>query len=70
MFYEANSNLQVHGYTDADWVDIDSNRRLTNGSCFLLEVVLLVGAARITNIYIIKHISKIHRHNNTTCEVI
>jgi hypothetical protein len=34
MFYEANSYLQVHGYTDADWVDIDSNRRLINGFMF------------------------------------
>jgi len=30
-FYEAKSQLQVHGYTDADWASNVLNRRLTNG---------------------------------------
>jgi hypothetical protein len=34
IFYEAKSQLQVHGYTDVDWVDNVSNRRLTSGFMF------------------------------------
>jgi len=31
ILYEAKSQLQVHGYTDADWASNVSDRRLTNG---------------------------------------
>jgi hypothetical protein len=34
MFYEAKSQLQVHGYTDANWVGNVSNRRSTSGFMF------------------------------------
>ncbi len=34
FFYEAKSQLQVHGYTDADWADTVSNRRSTNDFMF------------------------------------
>jgi hypothetical protein len=34
IFYEAKSQLQVHGYTNADWVGNVSNRRSTNGFMF------------------------------------
>jgi hypothetical protein len=34
IFYETNSQLQVHGYTDADWAGNVSNRRSTNGFMF------------------------------------
>ncbi len=34
IFYETKSQLQVHGYTDADWADNVSDRRLTNGFMF------------------------------------
>jgi histone deacetylase 1/2 len=34
IFYEAKSQLQVHGYTDADWVDNVSYRRSTSGFMF------------------------------------
>ncbi len=34
IFYEAKSQLQVHGYTDADWVDNVSDRRSTSGFMF------------------------------------
>jgi hypothetical protein len=33
-FYEAKSQLQVHGYTDVNWVDNVSDRRSTNGFMF------------------------------------
>ncbi len=33
-FYEAKSQLQVHGYTDADWADNVSDRRSTSGFMF------------------------------------
>jgi hypothetical protein len=46
IFYEAKSQLQVHGYTDADWAGNVSDRRSTSGFLFPLEVVLLVGAVR------------------------
>jgi len=45
-FYEAKSQLQVHGYTNADWVGNVYDRRSTNGFMFFLEVVLLVGVVR------------------------
>jgi hypothetical protein len=34
IFYEAKSQLQVHGYTDADWVGNVSDRRSTSGFLF------------------------------------
>jgi hypothetical protein len=34
IFYEAKSQLQVHGYTDADWAGNISNRRSTSGFLF------------------------------------
>ncbi len=34
IFYEAKSQLQVHGYTDVDWVGNVSNRRSTSGFMF------------------------------------
>jgi hypothetical protein len=34
IFYEAKSQLQVHGYTDVDWANNVSNRRSTSGFMF------------------------------------
>jgi hypothetical protein len=34
IFYEAKSQLQVHGYTDADWAGNVSDRRSTSGFMF------------------------------------
>jgi hypothetical protein len=34
IFYEAKSQLQVHGYTDVDWAGNVSDRRSTNGFMF------------------------------------
>jgi len=34
IFYEANNQLQVHGYTDVDWASIVSYRRSTSGFMF------------------------------------
>jgi len=34
IFYEAKSQLQVHGYTDADWVGNVLDRRSTSGFMF------------------------------------
>jgi hypothetical protein len=34
LFYEASTELQVHGYTDADWAGSISNKRSTNGFMF------------------------------------
>jgi hypothetical protein len=34
IFYEAKSQLQVHGYMDADWASNVSNRRSTSGFMF------------------------------------
>jgi len=34
IFYETKSQLQVHGYTNADWANNVSNRRLTSGFMF------------------------------------
>jgi hypothetical protein len=34
IFYETKSQLQIHGYMDADWVGNVSNRRSTNGFMF------------------------------------
>ncbi len=34
IFYEAKSQLQVHGYTDADWAGNGSDRRSTSGFMF------------------------------------
>jgi len=46
IFYEAKSQLQVHGYTDANWAGNVLDRKSTSGFMFLLEVVLLVGAIK------------------------
>jgi hypothetical protein len=34
IFYEAKSQLQIHGYIDANWAGNVSNRRSTNGFMF------------------------------------
>jgi hypothetical protein len=34
IFYEAKSQLQVHGYTDANWADNVLDRRSTSGFMF------------------------------------
>ncbi len=35
IFYEAKSQLQVHGYMDVDWVSNVLDKRLTNGFMFV-----------------------------------
>ena len=42
LFYEASMELQLYGYTDADWVGSGCDRRSTNGFMFSL------GSAAIT----------------------
>jgi len=42
LFYEASTELQVHGYIDADWVGNISDRRSTSGFMFTF------GSAAIT----------------------
>ncbi len=37
IFYEAKSELQVHGYMDVDWADNVSDRRSTNGFMFSFQ---------------------------------
>jgi hypothetical protein len=37
IFYEAKSQLQVHGYTDADWAGNVLDRRSTSGFMFSFE---------------------------------
>jgi hypothetical protein len=37
IFYEANNQLQVRGYTDVDWANNVSNKRSTNGFMFFLK---------------------------------
>ncbi|MCO5552984.1 hypothetical protein L7F22_006504 [Adiantum nelumboides] len=34
LFYDADTQVQVHGYTDSDWVGSVSNRRSTSGYMF------------------------------------
>jgi len=34
IFYEAKNQLQIHGYTDADWAGNVSNKRSTSGFMF------------------------------------
>jgi len=34
IFYEAKSQLQVHGYTNVDWANNVSDRKSTNGFMF------------------------------------
>jgi hypothetical protein len=46
LFYEASTELQVHGYIDADWAGSISDRRSTSGFMFFLGVLLLLGVAR------------------------
>jgi hypothetical protein len=46
IFYEAKSRLQVHGYTNADWASNVQKEDQPVVSCFLLEVVMLVGAVK------------------------
>ncbi len=46
MFYEVESQLQVHGYTNVNWVGNVSDKKSTNGFMFFLEMVLLVGLIR------------------------
>jgi hypothetical protein len=36
LFYEAKSQLQVHGYMDVDWAGSVSDRRSTSGFMFSL----------------------------------
>ena len=42
LFYEAGTELQLYGYTDADWAGSMTGRRSTNGFMFSL------GSAAIT----------------------
>jgi hypothetical protein len=37
FFYEANNQLQVHGYIDVDWANNVLDRKSTNGFMFSLE---------------------------------
>jgi histone deacetylase 1/2 len=42
LFYEASTELQVHGYIDADWASNISDRRSTSGFMFFF------GSAAVT----------------------
>jgi hypothetical protein len=46
IFYEAKSQLQVHGYIDAHWVAMFQIEDQPMVSCFILEVEMLVGAIK------------------------
>ena len=45
-FYEARKEIQVFGYTDADWAGSMYDRRSTMDSCFPLAVQQLLGVAK------------------------
>ena len=47
LFYAADTTLELCGYTNADWAGSTYDRRSTSVvTCFLLGVLLLLGAAR------------------------
>jgi hypothetical protein len=48
IFYEAKSQLQVHGYMDADWVGNVLDKRSTSGFMFFLEVITSVAYYLLT----------------------
>ena len=41
LYFSSQSLLQLHAYTDADWVGDSTNRRSTTGYCFLLGTSLI-----------------------------
>jgi hypothetical protein len=46
FFYEAKSQLQVHGYMDVDWAGNVSDIRSSSGFIFFVKVVLLIGTIK------------------------
>jgi len=46
LFYEASTELQVHGYIDADWASSISDRRSTNGFMFSFGSVAVTWSSK------------------------
>jgi len=46
LFYEAGVELQVYGYTDADWVGSISDRRSTSGFMFSFGSVAITWGSK------------------------
>jgi hypothetical protein len=70
LFYEANTELQVHGYIDVDWVGSISNMRSTNG--FMLSfgsVVVTWSSKKQPTIALSSTDAKYKGATMATCEV-
>ena len=46
LFYEAGKEIQVFGYTDADWVGNMYDRRSTNGFMFSLSSAVVTWSSK------------------------
>ncbi|MCO5549405.1 hypothetical protein L7F22_002876 [Adiantum nelumboides] len=46
LFYEAGTQVQVHGYTDSDWVGSVSDRRSTSGYMFSFGSVAVTWSSK------------------------
>ncbi len=46
LFYEASTELQVHGYIDADWASSISGRRSTNGFMFSFGNIVVTWSSK------------------------
>jgi hypothetical protein len=71
IFYEAKSQLQVHGYIDADWLVMFQIKDQPMVSCFLLEMVVLVGVMeKKPTITLLSTEAKYRGVAIATCEVV
>jgi len=71
IFYEAKSQLQVHGYTDADWAGNDSDRRWTNGFMFFFGSDVVNWSSKKQPTVALSNTKAEYRGaTNTTCEVV
>jgi hypothetical protein len=49
LIYVSNSDIQLHGFTDSDWVGSAEGRKSTYGICFSLGFVMISWACRKQN---------------------
>jgi hypothetical protein len=46
LIYTTSNNIQLHGFTDSDWVGSTDDRKSTSGMCFILGSTMISWGSR------------------------